>query len=313
MTDQSESRFCAELRRLLKRYKLTQVRLAKETGYSTAYVSKLINGQQLPSDDVAKNFDRFLKTGGTLWQVVQEDRNLAQYAVAPPAQPKNGSCLVGRGPELNLLDMADAQRRKIFVTGDRGIGKTAFVTEVHHLQRGHFPGGSVYLDLDDPENLLPRELVLVGGLKDLGIPERALADLAQENGLPSAEKLLRLVNRIITEKAVLCVLNGAPVEWITALNPGARSLLVASTSEPVPDLSDVTVIELGPLAPAEARTLLAHVAGEMRVMLDPKGADLLAERCGYNPLFLVLAGKRLAADPGLTIRELVRRMEQEGE
>ncbi|MEU8259714.1 tetratricopeptide repeat protein [Micromonospora sp. NPDC048999] len=65
---------------------------------------------------------------------------------------------------------------------------------------------------------------------------------------------------------------------------------------------------LGVLPPAEAVRLLAVTAGVDRVTAEPDAAGEVAQRCGYLPLAIRLAGARLAHRPRWRVVDLARRL-----
>ncbi|NGN68054.1 tetratricopeptide repeat protein [Streptomyces sp. A7024] len=99
----------------------------------------------------------------------------------------------------------------------------------------------------------------------------------------------------------------ADAEQLDELIPESRDHLVLAVAEgPLTGVSDVRPCVLGGLEPADAKELLEHFAGDIRVTVDPKAAEALVEECEGHPAALTLVGGWLAARPDAAVADAVR-------
>ena len=98
---------------------------------------------------------------------------------------------------------------------------------------------------------------------------------------------------------------GRCCSWTTPPTPSRSTLLPDSpglpgrrvSAGPLTGVPDVRPCTLGGLDSAAAVELLGRYAGPVRITVDPRTAEALAEECGGQPAALVLAGGWLAARP----------------
>src|SRR5690606_2118524 len=89
------------------------------------------------------------------------------------------------------------------------------------------------------------------------------------------------------------------------------SLVVAVSEGPLTGISDVRPGTLGGLDTKSAVELLSRAAGSVRVTVDPRAAEGLAEQCQGQPAALVVAGGWLAARPQAAVADLAKQLHTE--
>ncbi|WP_228977546.1 AfsR/SARP family transcriptional regulator [Streptomyces sp. DH12] len=250
---------------------------------------------------------------------------------APPPPPPVGPCLlpggvaefVGREREVAVLTevlapggrpadrdgtaLPAAGRVPVAeVVGAGGTGKTALALHVAHGCRPAFPDGQLYINLrglhTDP---VPPEEALARFLRELGTPGPAIPDGLEER----AEKYRAL----LADRRVLIILDdAASAAQIRPLMPGTGSCAVVVTSRSrVATSFAARVVEPGLFSRAEARELLARIAGADRPAAEPDAARRLLEHCGRLPLAVSIVGAKLAAKPHWTLDRAAGRLADE--
>lgn len=115
-----------------------------------------------------------------------------------------------------------------------------------------------------------------------------------------------------TRKTLIVLDNVRSFDQLRPLLPGGgRSVVLATSRESLGDLTgDYTALtlRLRMLEPTEATALLIKLAGADRFGSDPVAVEQLGALCDCLPLALRIAGARLAAKPGLSVRSLVARL-----
>jgi DNA-binding SARP family transcriptional activator/tetratricopeptide (TPR) repeat protein len=227
----------------------------------------------------------------------------------PPAQlPSDAAAFTGRAGYLSRLDSVRDQQTTgvpiVTITGTPGVGKTALAVHWAHRVREHFPDGQVYVNLRGYASAAPVQPAeaLAQFLRALGVPpERVPSDPDEAAGL---------YRSTLTGKRLLVVLdNTATVDQVRPLIPGSPGCFVLVTSRD--RLSGLTArdgarrVTLDTLEPAEARELLARIAGADRIAAEPAAADELAAACGYLPLAVGIVAATLTDQPHRRIAELV--------
>jgi tetratricopeptide (TPR) repeat protein len=223
--------------------------------------------------------------------------------------PRSGAAkFVGRETELDILHEKLQQSGRLNIAaikGMGGIGKSELALQYayRHLDLGTYPGGLCWLDLrsgdisgeivrfarkylklDIPDGL-DLDTQLVDCWRDWpGKPGEVLViyDNAGEYGevkpfLPPADPRFRV---LITSRNRM----GSPVETL-----------------------EILILEEG-----AALELLGVLAGKERVENQLGAAKELCRRLGYLPLAIELVGRYLAADPDLSISQMLRRLEEKG-
>jgi hypothetical protein len=115
---------------------------------------------------------------------------------------------------------------------------------------------------------------------------------------------------MLTGRRMLILIDNAvrPYPLTLMAPPGSTSALLVASRWRMVQLSNAVRFEIDPLPSPEGVALIAAFAGWRRVHLEPDAAQQLVELCGGLPLALRTAGMRLAGEPGLSIADLVMRM-----
>ncbi|MFF0248900.1 BTAD domain-containing putative transcriptional regulator [Streptosporangium sandarakinum] len=191
----------------------------------------------------------------------------------------------------------------VTVSGPPGVGKSTLAVHVAHLVRKRYPDGQLFVRLCDA-SASPRD------------PSDALAELLRTLGVDSAGMPSSVGERAamyrakIADRAVLVLLDDAAGEaQVEPMIPGTPGSAVLVTSRgPLPALPGAIAYALDVPPPADARDLLAGVAGASRVASDPESAEAIIGACGRLPLALRIAGARLVTRPAWPLAELARRL-----
>ncbi|MFE9610941.1 ATP-binding protein [Streptomyces sp. NPDC006012] len=228
------------------------------------------------------------------------------------ALPRDIRDFTARAPALaRLLELArDAGGGRpavTVVTGQPGLGKTAFAVHAAHRLAPHFPDGQFALDLRgmDPEPTPPRD-ALARLLAAMGI-----ADAAIPNGTDERVDLWR---SLVGDRRVLLLLDNAADEaQVVPLLPGTGpSLTLITSRHALAGLESVHRSDLALLRREEAVELLTRVLGPERVQAEAQAARDLADLCGHLPLAVRIAGQRLLSRPHERLGKLAARLAAEG-
>jgi DNA-binding SARP family transcriptional activator len=254
--------------------------------------------------------------------VVEEPAPFGVLAGVVPFQiPAAPPDLTGRECETaqlvaRLTGEAAGNGAPTVVSGQPGIGKTALalhaVHAVHTAPMAHgapatadgaFPGGVLYADLRASSGNPARPAdVLASFLKAHGVPARRMP-----SGLDDRAALLR---SLLARRRTLLVLDdAADCGQVSPLlpGPGAGAALITSRTR-LDELCGVAHIEPGALSADASARLLGAIAGRARVAAEPRPAADLVRACEGLPLALRVAGTRLAARPGRSVRWLADRL-----
>ncbi|WP_437114816.1 tetratricopeptide repeat protein [Streptomyces longispororuber] len=87
-------------------------------------------------------------------------------------------------------------------------------------------------------------------------------------------------------------------------------LVVAVSGGPLTGIPDVRPCTIGGLDTKAAVELLTRSAGSVRVTVDPRSAETLAEACEGHPAALVIAGGWLAARPKAAVADLAKQVRE---
>ena len=190
----------------------------------------------------------------------------------------------------------------VTVTGNPGVGKTAFAITAGHQLAAAFPDGQLFVDLRgaDPRPRAPED-VLGRFLRDLGVPGVDVPSSGEERA-----SLFR--DRLAGRRMLIVLDNAASEEQARPLLPGHAGCCVLITSRRrLTGLDTSKRIRLTALDPADAVRLLDVLAGAV----DPAEARRIAELCGGLPLALRIVGTKLRSLPHLTAGSLASRLEDE--
>ncbi|MER7753260.1 tetratricopeptide repeat protein [Kitasatospora sp. NPDC097643] len=199
-----------------------------------------------------------------------------------------------------------AHPRVVLISGQPGLGKTAFALHAAHTLARLFPDGQLSLDLGGmaPTPLSARD-ALGQVLRALGVADGAVP--------AGTEERAGLYRALVRERRLVLVLDNAVDEsQVRPLLPGSGPAMTLVTSRnALPGLESVHRLRLDALAPAEAADLLARIAGRERIEAAPDATAELARLCGYLPLALRIAGQRLVARPQQPVGHLTRQLAAE--
>ncbi|MFF0009300.1 tetratricopeptide repeat protein [Streptomyces tibetensis] len=233
-----------------------------------------------------------------------------------PAGPAAGASeFLGRTRELKEL-RADIERagldtlsgrkapraRVLLIAGRPGSGRTALAEELVRLVADRYPDGVLRARLTDPDGTP----VPVGrAARDLltALDEQAPAG-ACEDDLTDA-----LRTALADRRTLLLLDDAADAEQVDALLPDTPDCLVVAVSEgPLTGISDVRPCTLGGLDAKSGVELLTRHTGSVRITVDPRAAEGLAEECQGQPAALMLAGGWLAARPKAAVSDLAKQL-----
>ncbi|WP_158609858.1 BTAD domain-containing putative transcriptional regulator [Micromonospora sp. CV4] len=231
--------------------------------------------------------------------------SVAPAAVRPAQLPVPPSNFVGRHDELGVLDAEHAKSRSgqrpsgsVVVTGSGGMGKTALVTHWADQNRQSFPGGQLYLDLD---NDVPATVALARALVDLGIapddvPRQAETRAAQLRSLLSSRTVLLVLDNVGSARQARPFFPGAGDSMLVIISRNRLDGLVAREG--------THLLVLNPLHVEPATALLEATAG----MSGSATGDIrtLVELCHGMPLAIRIVGAhlRLGARPDALVAAL---------
>ena len=229
-----------------------------------------------------------------------------------PAQlPADVGDFTGRALHLErLCSLVTEARRKdspavtvAVVAGAPGLGKTALAIHAAHALRPDFPDGQLYVSLlGGRHQPVPADEVLARFLRDLGVDgSRVPAD---------AEERAALYRTRLAERQILIALDDArDAAQVRPLLPGTGSCAVIITSrQRLSALAGSRLIDLDVLGDDEAAELFTRVIGADRAAAEPDAVRDVLTICAGLPLAIRIAGARLAARPGWSVRTLADRL-----
>ncbi|CAL9576736.1 tetratricopeptide repeat protein [Streptomyces sp. enrichment culture] len=204
---------------------------------------------------------------------------------------------------LDTLSGRKAPRaRVLLIAGRPGSGRTTLAGELVRQVAGRYPDGVLRTRLSEPDgSRVPVERAARELLAALEVPAPAGA---AEDELSDA-----LRTALAGRRAVLLLDDAVDAEQVDALLPDTPDCLVVAVSEgPLTGISDVRPCTLGGLDTKSAVELLSRAAGSVRVTVDPRAAEALAEQCQGQPAALVVAGGWLAARPKAAVADLAKQL-----
>ncbi len=195
----------------------------------------------------------------------------------------------------------------VVITGMAGVGKTRLAIHVAHQLKERFRFGDVQLYADLRGHCPEQEpagptAVLAAFLNLLGVP-------AAEIPHDMAARAALYRDRLEGERAIVLLDNAASEEQVRPLLPGSSTCRVLITSRrKLAGLEGVQPLTVKEFAEDEAVAQLAEVIGADRVAAEPQVAAEIVQRCGYLPLAVALAARRLRARPAWTLADFARRL-----
>ncbi|MFF6878752.1 tetratricopeptide repeat protein [Streptomyces sp. NPDC012474] len=195
--------------------------------------------------------------------------------------------------------------RVLLIAGRPGSGRTALAEELVRQVADRYPDGVLRASLTEPGGTP----VPVGrAARDLltALDEPAPAG-ACDDDLTDA-----LRTALAHRRAVLLLDDAADAEQVDALLPDTPDCLVVAVSGgPLTGISDVRPCTLGGLDAKSGVELLTRHTGSVRITVDPRAAEGLAEECQGQPAALMLAGGWLAARPQAAVSDLAKQLRAE--
>ncbi|MFF6950010.1 tetratricopeptide repeat protein [Streptomyces iakyrus] len=195
--------------------------------------------------------------------------------------------------------------RVLLIAGRPGSGRTALAEELVRQVADGYPDGVLRASLTEPGGTP----VPVG---------RAARDLLTALDVPAPagaceDDLTDALRTALADRRVLLLLDdAADAEQVDALLPDTPDCLVVAVSEgPLTGISDVRPCTLGGLDAKSGVELLTRHTGSVRITVDPRAAEGLAEECQGQPAALMLAGGWLAAHPKAAVSDLAKQLRAE--
>jgi DNA-binding SARP family transcriptional activator len=239
----------------------------------------------------------------------------APPSAEPPAQlPADITDFTGRLRDVQrLCDLpvpsADDDSGAVtvaLVAGTGGLGKTTLAVHAAHRLRPRFPDGQLYVNLlgVSPQPLAPGD-VLARFLRDLGVDAARIP--AEEE-----ERAALLRTRLTGRRVLMLLDNARDAAQVRPLLPGSAScMVIVTTRSRLPDLAITRLIDLDVLDEEDARALFTRIVGPERAERDPDGTEEVLAACAGLPLAIRIAGARLAARSGWSVRTLAGRLRGE--
>ncbi|MEV5432146.1 tetratricopeptide repeat protein [Streptomyces sp. NPDC052701] len=192
--------------------------------------------------------------------------------------------------------------RVLLIAGRPGSGRTALAEELVRQIAHRYPDGVLRARLGEPDGTpVPVERAARDLLTAL---ERPAPAGAAEDDL-SAELRTALAGR----RALLLLDDAADAGQVDALLPDTPDCLVVAVSRgPLTGIADVRPCTLGGLDTKSGVELLSRYTGSVRITVDPRAAEHLAEVCQGQPAALTLAGGWLAARPQAAVSDLAKQL-----
>jgi transcriptional regulator with XRE-family HTH domain/tetratricopeptide (TPR) repeat protein len=310
--------FGARLRQLRQERGYSLTDLSMLAYYSKGHLSKIENGQHLPSLEYAWQLDTVLNADGALVselpgygpepEAAAEDGKPPPPPSGLPPQPPN---FVGRAAELEILKSGLAAMPPVasqpglwMIDGLPGVGKTALAVRVAASLATRFSDGVLFIDLHGYTGSTPPLT-----------PSEALGRLLRRLGLPVPDELderAALWRAHLAERRFLVVADNAlHADQVRPLIPAtAASRLLVTSRALLASLDGVFSLTLPPLAQEEGelllstlttpRTATARVAGGAPAVIrrGSPHAEAIVRACGRLPLALTIAAARLRAGTG---------------
>ncbi len=244
----------------------------------------------------------------------QADASGAVSASAHRQLPPDIADFTGRRPELAALLEAGRNPHGTAVViaaveGMAGVGKTRLAVHAAHrlVAEGRYGDGQLYADLrgfSPGATPVAATAALESFLRLLGVPAERIP-----KSLASRSAVFR--DRLAGQKVLILLDNAADEDQITPLLPASATCLVLVTSRRSLALEGARTLRLDVFSREEAVTLLRGVVGEDRVAAEADAAGELVARCGYLPLAIAVAARRLRGRPAWPIAHLVSRLADE--
>ncbi|GHA11301.1 tetratricopeptide repeat protein [Streptomyces echinoruber] len=197
--------------------------------------------------------------------------------------------------------------RVLLIAGRPGSGRSALAEELVRQVADRYQDGVLRARLSEPDGTpVPTGRTARELLTALGLPAPAGA---------AEDELSEAVRTALADKrAVLLLDDAAGADQVDALLPDTSACLAVAVSRgPLTGIPDVRPCTLGGLDTKSAVELLSRHAGSVRITVDPRSAERLAEECQGQPAALMLAGGWLAARPQAAVADLAQQLHAEAD
>ncbi|MEV5887271.1 tetratricopeptide repeat protein [Streptomyces sp. NPDC052020] len=209
---------------------------------------------------------------------------------------------------LDTLSGRKAPRaRVLLIAGRPGSGRTTLAGELVRQVAGRYPDGVLRVRLSEPDGTrVPVEYAARELLTALGRPAPA--------GAGADDLAAALRTALAGRRALLLLDDAADAEQVDALLPDTPDCLAVAVSRgPLTGIADVRPCTLGGLDTKSGVELISRRIGSVRITVDPRAAESLAEQCQGQPAALSLAGGWLAARPKAAVADLAKHLRSAGD
>ncbi|MGW0332032.1 tetratricopeptide repeat protein [Streptomyces sp. NPDC003011] len=209
---------------------------------------------------------------------------------------------------LDTLSGRKAPRaRVLLIAGRPGSGRTALAGELVRQVADRYRDGVLRARLGEPDGT---PVPVDRAARDL----LAALDVQAPAGAAEDDLTAALRDALADRRALLLLDDAATAEQVDALLPDTpQCLVVAVSGGPLTGIADVRPCTLGGLDTKSAVELLSRHTGAVRITVDPRAAEGLAEACQGQPAALMLAGGWLAARPKAAVSDLAKQLHAESD
>ncbi|WP_322762428.1 BTAD domain-containing putative transcriptional regulator [Frankia sp. Cr2] len=230
--------------------------------------------------------------------------SLGVYQLPPDVDEFTGRDSI-RTRILTALTDPDALARStvvVAIAGKPGAGKTALAVHLAHQVREHFPDPSLFFDLrGNMQSPLEPTRVLTRLVQALGVTRTAVPT--------DPDDLVEMYHGLLANQRMIIVLDNAANEaQIRRLLPATPGCAVIVTSRARLHSLDAYHRTIDVLHPTEAVALLAKLTGDQRVEAEPEAVRDIAGLCGYLPMAIQIAGRKIAAHPHWRLARVAGRL-----
>ncbi|WP_051898187.1 AfsR/SARP family transcriptional regulator [Sciscionella sediminilitoris] len=266
-----------------------------------------------PNKDLQRLYQRILNEDPGIDRPVVHETILAPSIAVPRELPADIGDFVGREDiEARLITALSSELRSMFaISGQPGIGKTAFAVHIAHEVGKHFPDGQLYANLEGYSATQPVTAVQV-------LARFVVALGVSAHQVPvGREELLALYRTLLADRRVLVVLdNAADPSQVRPLLPtaGGSAAIVTSRNQlrGLTALQGVHAVHLEVLSAEQGLALLSGILGEQRVRAERDEAAELVELCGFLPLAIRIAAANLYSRAHESIHAYIRELNGPG-
>ena len=308
-----------ELRHLLARYPLDETLVAHQMT-SLYRLGRPVDALSLYRETRARLVaEQGAEPGATLSELHQRILNRDPSLISAssgqgPARPTapldtlppEAGEFVGRDAELAVLTEEHAAPGIAIIEGMAGVGKTALAVRAARQVAGHYPDGTLYLNLRSHDSgrasLEPGE-ALRRLLQMLAVPSGQIPETIGQRAAMWRAQLSR-------RRAVVILDDAAGPDQIRPLLPMAgECLILVTTRRRLPDFGGIRSLTLDVLSADEASGLFRRIAGDSRAG-DAAQVAKAVDLCGRLPLAIQLTAGRIARHGPLNLDGLIEELSQ---